>query len=119
MCTPLSSIPTKLEGGYRPVKVLDINDLYTDWKHHRRMRVFASKGLKCSYCDAIGIHLIKCLGKHNDVHINVYTKDFKLMTIDHVIPKSKGGTNRLKNLVPSCCECNIKKSDKILDSIPA
>ena len=34
------------------------------------------------------------------------------MTLDHVIPKSKGGPNTWKNLVTCCGECNVKKGDK-------
>ena len=30
-------------------------------------------------------------------------------SLDHVIPRSKGGTNRLSNLVLACCECNQAK----------
>jgi 5-methylcytosine-specific restriction endonuclease McrA len=32
-------------------------------------------------------------------------------TIDHRVPKSKGGTNRLSNLVFACGACNRKKGD--------
>lgn len=32
-------------------------------------------------------------------------------TLDHVIPKSKGGTNRMWNLVLSCKPCNKSKGD--------
>jgi 5-methylcytosine-specific restriction endonuclease McrA len=33
------------------------------------------------------------------------------LTIDHVIPRSKGGTNALKNTVASCHACNQAKAD--------
>jgi 5-methylcytosine-specific restriction endonuclease McrA len=33
------------------------------------------------------------------------------LTIDHVIPRSKGGTNALKNTVASCHRCNQAKAD--------
>ena len=31
--------------------------------------------------------------------------------VDHSRPKSKGGTNYLRNLVPACIDCNLGKSD--------
>jgi 5-methylcytosine-specific restriction endonuclease McrA len=33
------------------------------------------------------------------------------MTIDHVVPLSKGGSNKLENLVLCCNKCNRKKND--------
>lgn len=35
------------------------------------------------------------------------------MTIDHVLPKSKGGTNEIQNLQTMCYTCNERKSDKL------
>lgn len=32
-------------------------------------------------------------------------------TADHVVPRAKGGANRLGNLVPACRTCNGKKRD--------
>jgi 5-methylcytosine-specific restriction endonuclease McrA len=37
----------------------------------------------------------------------------KKFTIDHFIPKSKGGGDDLNNLVTSCRDCNLEKADKI------
>lgn len=33
-------------------------------------------------------------------------------TADHVFPKSRGGSNRLVNLVGSCQPCNVAKADQ-------
>lgn len=34
------------------------------------------------------------------------------LTIDHVVPRSRGGTNSWTNCVTSCKDCNYKKSDR-------
>jgi len=39
----------------------------------------------------------------------------KLLTLDHVIPQSKGGPNRWDNLVTACKKCNGEKSDLTLE----
>ena len=39
----------------------------------------------------------------------------KHLTIDHVIPKSKGGEDTWENLVVACSSCNVKKGDKLLE----
>ncbi len=34
-------------------------------------------------------------------------------TLDHCIPKSKGGSSRMHNLVLACQPCNVDKADKV------
>lgn len=47
-----------------------------------------------------------------DNHQCVYCGSKRNLTIDHVLPKSKGGTNTWTNLVTCCSPCNRKKGDK-------
>lgn len=47
----------------------------------------------------------------------VYCGNSKQLTIDHLIPKSKGGKNTWENLVTCCSKCNIKKGDKTIDQV--
>ena len=41
--------------------------------------------------------------------------DPKYCHVDHIIPRSKGGSDELSNLQIACWKCNILKSDKILE----
>ena len=54
-----------------------------------RQNVFKRDGQKCQYCGS--------------------SKD---LTLDHVIPKSKGGKSTWNNLVTACKKCNSLKGDK-------
>ena len=39
-----------------------------------------------------------------------------MISIDHFIPISKGGTSDLENLVPACRTCNLTKRDFDIES---
>ena len=43
-----------------------------------------------------------------------YCKKRKVLTIDHVIPLSKGGMHIVENIVPACRSCNSAKKDKLI-----
>ncbi len=47
-----------------------------------------------------------------DNHECVYCGSKKQLTLDHVIPKSRGGGNEWTNLVTCCFKCNLKKGNK-------
>lgn len=107
-------VPLRIGHSYRPVRIIPLEKLYTSFRKHKRLRVFANKGLQCEYCPKRGIYLIEGVDKGGATHIDLYTEDFELMTIDHVLPRSKGGLSTLENLVPCCSSCNLKKGNKIL-----
>jgi len=56
----------------------------------KRTAIFNKTGGKCAYCGC---------------KINQYT-----FTIDHVTPRSYGGTNAYENLLPACKSCNSSKA---------
>jgi len=39
-------------------------------------------------------------------------EESRVLTIDHVVPRSKGGKNTWENLVTACKKCNQKKGNK-------
>ena len=45
----------------------------------------------------------------------MYCGSVKQLTLDHVIPKSRGGKNTWNNLVTCCFTCNLKKGNKTPD----
>jgi 5-methylcytosine-specific restriction endonuclease McrA len=37
------------------------------------------------------------------------------MTLDHVVPRHRGGTHTWENLVTACTQCNHRKGGRLLD----
>ena len=52
-----------------------------------------------------------------DNHHCQYCGSTKHLTLDHVIPRSKGGTHTWDNVVTACQRCNSNKSDRLLHEI--
>ena len=59
-----------------------------------RRAVFARDGWACQYC-----------GSRSN------------LTVDHVIPRSKGGSSSWDNIVASCGPCNRRKGDQLLEQL--
>ena len=60
-----------------------------------RQSIFESWEWKCAYCDK--------------------ELDTKSATIDHIVPKFKGGHNVKSNMVCSCSKCNRSKGSVLLE----
>jgi len=60
-----------------------------------RFEVFQKDNFKCVYC-----------GKRIEDGVKLH--------VDHIIPVDAGGTDEFKNLVTSCQDCNLGKSNKII-----
>lgn len=75
----------------RPViiRLLNYIKFHTRTLRANRNRIYKRDGYECVYC-----------GSKKD------------LTLDHVIPKSKGGQNTWTNLVTCCFKCNLKKGDR-------
>lgn len=58
-----------------------------------RSMIYKRDGNKCQYCNST-----------------------RNLTIDHIIPKCRGGQDSWENLVVSCSPCNTKKGDKLLEN---
>lgn len=77
-----------------------------------RLQLF-KKNSTCVKCGRQGTHFVlEQDWNHNRPHLNLYAGDV-LMTKDHIVPKSKGGSNGLKNLQTMCAPCNQAKGNKL------
>ncbi|MHA1948333.1 MAG: HNH endonuclease [Candidatus Thorarchaeota archaeon] len=60
-----------------------------------RRQLYKRDGFQCQYCGA--------------------RPGSEELSIDHILPRSKGGVTSWTNCVLSCVECNSKKSDRLLE----
>jgi 5-methylcytosine-specific restriction endonuclease McrA len=78
----------------RPVVIRLVSYVRVPRDAHRRKitrrAVFARDGWACQYC-----------GSSSN------------LTVDHVIPRSKGGSSNWENIVASCAPCNRRKGDRL------
>jgi 5-methylcytosine-specific restriction endonuclease McrA len=58
-----------------------------------RRALFARDGWRCVYCGSTGGRL----------------------TLDHVVPRSRGGESSWENVVTACSPCNLRKGDRLLE----
>jgi len=60
-----------------------------------RRALFARDGWRCVYCGTTNGRL----------------------TLDHVVPRSKGGESIWENVVTACAPCNLRKGDRSLEQV--
>ncbi len=60
-----------------------------------RRALFARDGWRCAYCGTAGGRL----------------------TLDHIVPRSRGGESTWENVVTSCAPCNLRKGNRALEDV--
>jgi 5-methylcytosine-specific restriction endonuclease McrA len=68
----------------------------------KKQKIYLRDDFTCQYC---GVYCY-----------DSWVNDPKALTIDHGTPIVGGGSNQIDNLITSCRECNLTKSDKRFDS---
>ena len=59
-----------------------------------RRALFARDEFRCQYCGSSG-----------------------KLTLDHVVPRSRGGDSIWENVVTSCAPCNLRKGNRLLEEV--
>ena len=102
---------------WKVLRIIPLQYLNSEHAHrHHRLQVFAEKGVKCSVpgCDREGAFIVERAqlnkkGEIMGVHLDVFTKDFHLINVDHHVSRSQGGKDRLDNKFPMCYQHNSRK----------
>ena len=85
------------------------------------------KSLVCAACKRVGhIFVLEHLRSDNSLNLRLYNEEGGLhtfngglMTVDHIFPKSLGGSNKQHNLQTMCASCNCKKGSQLNWALPA
>ncbi len=119
----------KLDAAWRPIEVVDSFKGFSLVFSGRAQVVENHSQLACALFPFPSVVVLKSYIRkrqftvsptrntifHRDKYIcqycyNRFSKN--RLTLDHVVPKSKGGDKSWTNLVTSCSSCNQKKADK-------
>lgn len=76
----------------RVIRLLTYDRLPKQHLHLNRRNVLARDGHQCQYC-----------GRHLPIH---------QLSLDHIVPRSKGGLTTWENVVCACLTCNVKKGGR-------
>jgi len=128
----------KLDSSFKPVEVISWEEAvvltwlkkawaaeYTDKWAHSAKKAFQipSVIVLFRYIDEKFFE-VSCVRKniilrdeHRCQYCSKYFKE-KELTIDHVIPCSKGGKTKWDNVVTACCDCNQKKGSYMPENAP-
>ncbi len=122
--------PTLLAKGYERLALLSLQTVFDNLGkslsingkdvppiklNSKRYYCYARKGVTCVRCGIKGQYFAVERQGMSGYHLNLYhlTKgDNEIMiTIDHILPRSRGGGNEPSNLQAMCIECNHEKGN--------
>ena len=95
------------------------SDYYIDKQGYscklRRPKIYNVIGCTCKECGLQASFFVLEDWVNGGFHFNLYGYNEKgemvMMTIDHILAKSKGGKNHISNYQPLCKVCNENKAD--------
>jgi len=109
-----------LNASYEPIN-------FTNWKRavvlllKEKAQVLSSRVIRLIDYVKIPLNRImiqkptRTLIYQRDDHTCQYCGSQKRLTVDHVIPRSRGGQDTWENMVVACSPCNVKKGNTLLE----
>ena len=109
-----------LNASYEPIN-------FTNWKRavvlllKEKAQVLSSRVIRLIDYVKIPLNRImiqkptRTLIYQRDDHTCQYCGSQKKLTVDHVIPRSRGGQDTWENMVVACSPCNVKKGNTLLE----
>lgn len=76
---------------------------------NRRRRVFEEAGWRCVACGRKGVDI-------NDWDARRENPELVPLTVDHIVPRSKGGSRSFENLQSMCRPCNGAKGNRMKEA---
>ena len=127
----------KLDNSFKPIDIIDSLDAYSLVRREKADLVECyCKKIKCGD-NIVSVPAVIVLRRYVNYRFfrivpsrrNIYERDkytcqycmtsqpYSKLTLDHVIPKSKGGDYSWSNIVCCCKKCNQRKGNKMPDNI--
>lgn len=78
----------------------------TDQKARAREALRKTQGMVCYFC---GVNLL------DPQPVMMQSESMKTVTVEHLQPLSRGGSNDLSNLRLACLKCNMSKGNKTVE----
>lgn len=109
-----------LNASYEPIN-------FTNWKRavvlllKEKAQVLSSRVIRLIEYVKIPLNRImiqkptRALIYQRDDHTCQYCGSQKKLTIDHIVPRSRGGQDTWENMVVACSACNTKKGNTLLE----